>query len=81
MPNSLAKRWKNSQHDAGGVPAFQNPRIVVKRGPIPYSENHMLPPEEKKFLHALATAGAEYDAMQKLRAAFASHEAAWRVQE
>lgn len=33
---------------------------------------------EKKFLHALLSAGAEHDAVQKLLAALGSFEAAWR---
>ena len=40
----------------------------------------MLPAHEKKFLHALLLTGAEYDAIQKLRAKFNSFEAAWRAE-
>ena len=39
----------------------------------------MLPATEKKFIHALALAGCEYDALAKLDAAFGSFEAAWRA--
>lgn len=39
----------------------------------------MLPPQEKKFLHALLLAGVEYDALARVRAAFNSYEAAWRA--
>lgn len=35
--------------------------------------------EEKKFLHAVLSAGAEHDTLQTLRAAFGSFEAAWRA--
>jgi len=38
-----------------------------------------MPPEQKKFLHLLLLSGAEYDALEKLRAAFASYEDAWRA--
>ena len=37
-----------------------------------------MPPHEKKFLHAIAMTGAEYDATQNIREAFGSFEAAWR---
>ncbi|MBI4132077.1 MAG: DNA-protecting protein DprA [Candidatus Sungbacteria bacterium] len=36
-------------------------------------------PQEKKFLHALALAGAEYDALQKIYSALGSYEAAWQA--
>ncbi|MDP3727346.1 MAG: DNA-processing protein DprA [bacterium] len=39
----------------------------------------MIAPQEKKFLHAILIAGAEYDAVRKLAAAFGSYEAAWRA--
>ncbi len=51
--------------------------IVVKPFRLPYSGSHM-PPQEKKFLHAILLAGAEYDAMQKIFLTFGSFEAAWR---
>lgn len=38
----------------------------------------MLAAQEKKFLHAILSTGAEYDAVKKLRSAFASFERAWR---
>ena len=38
-----------------------------------------MPPQEKKFLHALAMAGAEYHALEKLLAVFGSFERAWQV--
>lgn len=38
----------------------------------------MIAPHEKKFLHAILAAGAEYDAVKKLRFGFASFEQAWR---
>lgn len=34
---------------------------------------------DKKFLHALGLAGCEYDALEKVHAAFGSFEAAWRA--
>ena len=39
----------------------------------------MLPAHDKKFLHAVLSAGAEHDAAQKLFSAFGSYEAAWRA--
>lgn len=38
-----------------------------------------MPPQEKKFLHSLALAGAEYHAFEKLREVFGSFERAWNV--
>lgn len=38
----------------------------------------MFPAHDKKFLHAILSAGAEYDAIQKILAAFGSFETAWR---
>src|SRR3989344_407503 len=39
----------------------------------------MSAPQEKKFLHAILSAGAEHDALQSLLYAFGSFEAAWRA--
>ncbi len=38
-------------------------------------------PQEKKFLHSLALAGAEYHAFEKLLAVFGSYERAWSAGE
>ena len=51
---------------------------IVKPHDLAYSEGHM-PPQQKKFLHLLLLSGAEYDALKKLRAAFASYEDVWRA--
>lgn len=58
---------------------------VVKPRGLAYSKGHMdapppgMPPEQKKFLHLLLLSGAEYDALERIRAAFASYEDAWRA--
>lgn len=36
-------------------------------------------PHDKKFLHAIISAGAEYDALEKILSAFGSFAAAWRA--
>lgn len=38
----------------------------------------MLPAHDKKFLHAILSLGAEYDAVKKIISAFGSFETAWR---
>lgn len=56
-----------------------NPLIIVKPENRLYSGGNVIAPQDKKFLHAILSAGAEYDALQKLRASFNSFEAAWRA--